>query len=52
MANRDPLSVTRYLLRMLGPASAGGLSDAQLLERFVEQRDEAAFSASLMMPTT
>jgi RNA polymerase sigma factor (sigma-70 family) len=43
MSNQDRSPVTRYLLRMLGPTGAGGLSDAQLLERFVRQRDEAAF---------
>src|SRR5436305_3282710 len=38
---RSPIA--RYLRRMLGSDAAGGLSDAELLERFVAQRDEAAF---------
>lgn len=36
-------SVLRYLQRRLGTAGAGGLTDAQLLERFTRDRDEAAF---------
>jgi RNA polymerase sigma factor (sigma-70 family) len=41
--NRSP--VTRYLRRVLAVPSALGLTDAQLLERFVIDRDEAAFEA-------
>jgi RNA polymerase sigma factor (sigma-70 family) len=33
----------RQLRRLVGPTTAGGLTDAQLLERFVAGRDEAAF---------
>jgi hypothetical protein len=36
-------SVTRYLRRMLSPPYFSGLTDTQLLERFVSERDEAAF---------
>jgi RNA polymerase sigma factor (sigma-70 family) len=43
MMNRDRSPVARYLRRMLGPRYASGLTDAQLLERFVAERDEAAF---------
>src|SRR5262249_42570703 len=39
--------LTRYLRRLLGPASGGGLTDAQLVERFVAERDEAAFEVLL-----
>src|SRR5262245_15351625 len=37
----DP--VIRHLRRLVGPLSAGGLTDRHLLERFVTHRDEAAF---------
>src|ERR1700676_2033871 len=43
MAHPDPAPVRHFLRRLLGPASAGGLSDEHLLERFVAWRDEAAF---------
>jgi RNA polymerase sigma factor (sigma-70 family) len=43
MANRERSPVTRYLRRMVSQPCAGGLTDAQLLEQFVAQRDEAAF---------
>src|SRR5438552_12714727 len=43
MANANPSPVTRYLRRLASPARPGGLSDAELLERFVARRDEAAF---------
>jgi RNA polymerase sigma factor (sigma-70 family) len=39
--------LTRYLRRLLGPPSGGGLTDAQLVERFVAERDEAAFEVLL-----
>src|SRR5438552_8289513 len=32
-----------YLRRLAAPGEAGALSDAELLERFVRHRDEAAF---------
>jgi hypothetical protein len=35
--------VTRYLRRMFSPPYFSGLTDTQLLERFVSERDEAAF---------
>jgi RNA polymerase sigma factor (sigma-70 family) len=47
MATPDRSPVTRYLLRLLAPPAAGGLTDAQLLERFVARRDEAAFEVLL-----
>jgi RNA polymerase sigma factor (sigma-70 family) len=43
MTNPDRSPVTRYLRRMLGPPRGGGLTDSQLVERFVAQRDQAAF---------
>ncbi|HZY87807.1 MAG TPA: RNA polymerase sigma factor, partial [Gemmataceae bacterium] len=43
MASGQLNTVIRHLLHVVGPPSAGGLSDAQLLERFVCGRDEAAF---------
>src|SRR5256885_6241029 len=43
MANDARSPMTRCLRRLLRPACAGGLSDAQLLERFIAERDEAAF---------
>src|SRR5207245_6177275 len=36
-------SVLRHLRRLMVRQCDGGLSDAQLLERFARQRDEAAF---------
>src|SRR5947209_6604584 len=36
-------TVLRHLRRVVGPPQAGGLSDAELLDRFVTRRDEAAF---------
>jgi RNA polymerase sigma factor (sigma-70 family) len=40
----DPLhTVVRHLHRLTAPAGASALTDAQLLERWVNQRDEAAF---------
>jgi RNA polymerase sigma factor (sigma-70 family) len=43
MSNTDRSPVTRYLYRLLGHRRGHDLSDAQLLERFVAERDEAAF---------
>jgi RNA polymerase sigma factor (sigma-70 family) len=43
MASGQLNAVVRHLLRAVGPEPAGGLTDAQLLERFVRARDEAAF---------
>jgi RNA polymerase sigma factor (sigma-70 family) len=43
MTNRPFISVIRYLRRIVDPAGASGVPDAQLLERFVTRRDEAAF---------
>ena len=43
MMKGDRSSVTHYLRRLLSSPQASRLSDAQLLERFIGQRDEAAF---------
>jgi RNA polymerase sigma factor (sigma-70 family) len=43
MGHTDRSPVTRYLYRLLGPPRGHDSSDAQLLERFVAGRDEAAF---------
>jgi RNA polymerase sigma factor (sigma-70 family) len=47
MKTRKQSSLARLLSRMLQARQAGGLSDAQLLERFVIRRDEAAFEVLL-----
>jgi RNA polymerase sigma factor (sigma-70 family) len=43
MTNPDPTPVARQLRKLLAGPLTGGLSDAELLERFVAHRDEAAF---------
>src|SRR5581483_11833513 len=43
MANGSESSVTHYLRRMLSSSCAGALTDAQLLERFADHHDDAAF---------
>jgi RNA polymerase sigma factor (sigma-70 family) len=43
MANGRLAPVIRHLRRMVRPAAGEGISDAQLLERFAVQGDEAAF---------
>jgi hypothetical protein len=44
----DPLGTAiRRLLRRVSPAPSAGLSDAELLERFVRSRDEAAIETLL-----
>jgi RNA polymerase sigma factor (sigma-70 family) len=40
---RNLISILRHLQRVVGHQADGGLSDAQLLERFARYRDEAAF---------
>src|SRR5438046_2666702 len=40
---QEPLHSLLRGLRRLGDRSGGGLSDAELLQRFVSRRDEAAF---------
>jgi RNA polymerase sigma factor (sigma-70 family) len=47
MANTRHHPILDYLRRILGEASGGGISDADLLRRFVDQRDEAAFELLL-----
>lgn len=47
MANEPFVTVFRHLRRLVGAEGDGGLSDAQLLERFVTKRDEAAFEVLL-----
>src|SRR6185437_5584821 len=39
--------ILNYLRRVLGTAADGGVSDAELLRRYVHQRDEAAFELLL-----
>lgn len=36
-------SVLHQLLRSVAPSTAGEVSDAELLDRFIQRRDEAAF---------
>jgi RNA polymerase sigma factor (sigma-70 family) len=43
MADAQRATVLQHLRRLLGPRGASGLTDAQLLERFVTAHDEAAF---------
>src|SRR5438105_523783 len=43
MANGQLQTVIRFLRRIVGPQESGGLTDAQLLERFVTGHDQAAF---------
>src|SRR5215831_13393569 len=45
MTNGHLGTLLRLLRRRTGEECAGGLSDGQLLDRFVRQRDEAAFEA-------
>jgi len=47
MANTRNHPILDYLRRVLGEASGGGVRDADLLRRFVDQRDEAAFELLL-----
>jgi RNA polymerase sigma factor (sigma-70 family) len=47
MANGQLRSVIRHLSTMVGTQQIGGLTDAQLVERFVHSRDEAAFEVLL-----
>jgi RNA polymerase sigma factor (sigma-70 family) len=43
MNDGEPLRFRRYLRRAVSGPAVGGLTDAQLLERFLARRDEAAF---------
>jgi RNA polymerase sigma factor (sigma-70 family) len=43
MGNAPLQSVIHHLRRLVSPARTGGLTDAQLLQRFLASRDEAAF---------
>jgi RNA polymerase sigma factor (sigma-70 family) len=47
MTSSKQSAVARFLGRMLQARQAGALSDAELLERFVTRRDEAAFEVLL-----
>jgi RNA polymerase sigma factor (sigma-70 family) len=47
MANTRHHAILDYLRRVLREASGGGVSDADLLRRFVDHRDEAAFELLL-----
>src|SRR5215471_8869126 len=47
MARRKLTEVVRYLRHLVNPATSSGLSDAELLERYVRHRDEAAFELLL-----
>jgi RNA polymerase sigma factor (sigma-70 family) len=47
MADTSHSSILHYLRRVLGNPAAAGVSDADLLRRYVEQRDEAAFELLL-----
>src|SRR5215475_15645794 len=43
MADRHIRSLIDHLRAIIGPSNADTLTDAQLLERFISQRDEVAF---------
>jgi hypothetical protein len=45
MAERQSVAVIQQFRALLGAGTAAGLEDGQLLERFVDYRDEAAFAA-------
>ncbi len=47
MAGTEHSSILHYLRRVLADPAAAGVSDAELLRRFVDQRDEAAFELLL-----
>jgi RNA polymerase sigma factor (sigma-70 family) len=47
MAGRQLRSAIRQLLQVVAARAGGGLTDGQLLERFVRHRDEAAFETLL-----
>jgi RNA polymerase sigma factor (sigma-70 family) len=47
MTRRQLSPVLRHLRRLVGPPAQDGVSDAQLLDRFVAQNDEAAFELLL-----
>src|SRR5690349_4880738 len=43
MSDGQLRDVVHFLRRVVAPGGMGGVSDAELLERFVRNRDEAAF---------
>src|SRR3954447_14949916 len=45
MAMMQPRAVLQQIDRLFGVGTVAGLSDAQLLARFLDRRDEAAFVA-------
>ena len=47
MAERQPVAVLQQLRTLFGAGTAAGLDDGQLLQRFADRGDEAAFAALL-----
>ncbi|HEY7423501.1 MAG TPA: sigma-70 family RNA polymerase sigma factor [Gemmataceae bacterium] len=47
MASTRQHPILNYLRRVLGTPASGGVSDAELLHRFVKERDESAFELLL-----
>jgi RNA polymerase sigma factor (sigma-70 family) len=47
MTQTRPQSILSYLRKVLGTPAGGGVTDAELLSRFVQARDEAAFELLL-----
>ncbi|MGH7172396.1 MAG: RNA polymerase sigma factor, partial [Gemmataceae bacterium] len=47
MVNTRHHPILSYLRQVLGASANGGVSDADLLRRFVAERDEAAFELLL-----
>src|SRR5947209_1823132 len=45
MATLQPHPLVRYVRALAAPSGTAGLTDAQLLERFADLGDEAAFAA-------
>jgi Sigma-70 region 2 len=47
MARTQSVSVHHQLRTLFGAGTAAGLDDGELLDRFIDRRDEAAFAALL-----
>src|SRR5213082_1080496 len=45
MATNEPTKVVQYFCKIVLQQNGAGLTDGQLLGRFIEHRDEAAFGA-------